>query len=251
MSIPKIIHYCWFGGNPLPESAIKCINSWKEFCSDYEIIEWNERNFDINMNGYTRMCYEQKKFAFLSDYVRLLVIYQNGGLYFDTDVELIKNPDYLLENKAFFGFENDNYVATGLGFGAEPKNKVVNQMIKEYDKLIDGNHGTVVCPKLNTTALLKFGLVLDGSLQNIEGNMIYPPDYFCPKDYYTERIKLTENTIAIHHFTKSWCEKESIWKRYLRMHPKFNSFVHIPNKIGAKLLGKHYQNLKRHLKGEN
>ena len=116
--IPKVIHYCWFGRGEKPKLAQKCIASWKKFCPDYEIIEWNEDNFDVNMNGYTRMCYEQKKYAFLSDYARLLVVAEHGGIYFDTDVELLVSPDFLLEHEAFWGFETPEYVASGLGFGS-------------------------------------------------------------------------------------------------------------------------------------
>lgn len=116
--IPKTIHYCWFGRNPKPKLAEKCIASWRKYCPDYEIIEWNEDNFDVNMNGYTRMCYEQKKYAFLSDYARLLVVAEHGGVYFDTDVELVKPIDPLMELPAFYSFETTEYVATGLGFGS-------------------------------------------------------------------------------------------------------------------------------------
>ena len=110
--IPKIIHYCWFGRGEKSKLAQKCIDSWKKYCPDYEIIEWNEDNFNIEMNGYTRMCYNQKKYAFLSDYVRLLVVEQYGGIYFDLDVELVKSLDDLLKHEAFFGFETDEYVAS-------------------------------------------------------------------------------------------------------------------------------------------
>ena len=126
--IPKKIHYCWFGRGEKPKLAQKCIASWKKYCPDYEIIEWNENNFDVNMNGYTKWCYENKKYAFLSDYVRLLAVYKNGGLYFDTDVELIRNTDFLLNDQAFFGFETDGTevsnpknadINSGLRFGCE------------------------------------------------------------------------------------------------------------------------------------
>mgnify|MGYP001780597132 FL=1 len=123
--IPKKIHYCWFGRGIKPELARKCIQSWEKYCPDYEIIEWNEDNFDINQYPYLRWCYENRKWAFLSDFARLLVVYQNGGIYFDTDVELIRTPDELLMCNAFYGFENDENIATGLGFGAEPQNKTV------------------------------------------------------------------------------------------------------------------------------
>lgn len=120
--IPKKIHYCWFGMGEKPELAKKCIQSWKKYCPDYEIIEWNEDNFDIDQYPYLRWCYDNKKWAFLSDFARLLVVYQNGGIYFDTDVELIKTPDELLGCNAFFGFENDKNIATGLGFRASAPN---------------------------------------------------------------------------------------------------------------------------------
>ena len=156
--IPKKIHYCWFGRNPKPKLAEKCIASWKKFCPDYEIIEWNEDNFDVNMNGYTRMCIEQKKYAFLSDYVRLLVVAEHGGIYFDTDVEVLKSLDPLLANDAFFGFETSEYVASGLGFGSVAHGTAIEAMVEEYDSLLDGTKGTVGCPILNTSALVKLGL---------------------------------------------------------------------------------------------
>ena len=117
--IPKKIHYCWFGGAEKPKLAQKCIASWKKLCPDYEFIEWNENSFDVDQYAYTKYCYGAKKWAFLSDFVRLIAVYENGGIYFDTDVELVKQPDDLLNYEAFFGFENDDFVATGLGFGAE------------------------------------------------------------------------------------------------------------------------------------
>lgn len=205
--IPKKIHYCWFGRNELPKKAKYCIESWKKYCPDYEIIEWNEDNFNINMNAYTQMCYEQKKYAFLSDYVRLLVIEKYGGLYFDTDVELVRSFDELLENKAFFGFENDEYVNTGVGFGAEAGNTIVQQMIKEYEGLLDGNQGTIGCPILNTKALLTYGLQRTGERQNINGAIIYPSEFFNPYDDITGRLRKTRNTYSIHWFAKSWMSK--------------------------------------------
>lgn len=202
--IPKKIHYCWFGRNPKPKLAVKCIESWKKFCSDYEIIEWNEDNFDINMNAYTRMCYEEKKYAFLSDYVRLKVILEYGGIYLDTDVEVVRTLDKLLENKAFFGFENDLRVATGLGFGAERENEVVLQMLREYDELLDGKHGTLGCTRLNTNALLKYGLQRNGELQVVNNVIIYPQDYFNPLNSITGVLNKTDNTYTIHWYAMSW-----------------------------------------------
>lgn len=213
--IPKIIHYCWFGKSELPKKAQKCIASWKKYCPDYEVVEWNEENFDINLNDYTRMCYEQKKYAFLTDYVRLFVVEEHGGIYFDTDVEVMRSFDYLLDHKAFFGFETDEYVNTGVGFGAEAGNKIVGQMISEYEQLLDGKHGTVGCPQLNTDALLKFGLQRNGKLQDVGDAVIYPKDFFNPYDDLTGRLKLTENTYSIHWFAKTWMSKKEILRSHI------------------------------------
>ena len=201
--IPKKIHYCWFGRGEKPKLAKKCIASWKKYCPDYEIIEWNEDNFDINTNEYTKWCYENKKYAFLSDYVRLLVVYRHGGIYFDTDVELIRNPDFLLENQAFFGFECSEYVNTGVGFGAESENTAVNQMIDEYLPFLDGKNGVIGCPKLNTEALVKLGLIRDGSYQEFPRGTVYPKEYFNPYESTTGVLNKTENTVSIHWYMGS------------------------------------------------
>lgn len=213
--IPKKIHYCWFGRGEKPKVAQKCIASWKKYMPDYEIIEWNEDNFDININIYTKMCYEQKKYAFLTDYVRLLVIAEHGGIYFDTDVEAVKSFDSLLNCSAFFGFENNEYVNTGEGFGAEANSKFIRQMISEYEFLLDGQHGTIGCPRLNTDALLKFGLVQNGEKQELDGAIIYPADYFNPYDDPTGVLTKTGNTYSIHWYGKSWLDKKTILRSKL------------------------------------
>ena len=137
--IPKKIHYCWFGGKELPELAKKCIASWEKYCPDYEIIEWNESNFDVNMNGYTQMCIAEKKYAFLSDFARLVVVAQHGGVYFDTDVELVKPIDALMEHEAFFCFETPEYVASGLGFGSVAHGTAIETMLRALSELrVDG-----------------------------------------------------------------------------------------------------------------
>lgn len=136
--IPKIIHYCWFGGKEKPESAQKCIKSWKKFFPDYEIKEWNESNFDVNMIPYTKAAYEAKKYAFVSDFARFWVLYHHGGVYFDTDVEVIRNMDDLLAKGNFMGCEVDsieNYsVAPGLGLAVEPQHSLYKEIIEEYLK---------------------------------------------------------------------------------------------------------------------
>lgn len=213
--IPKKIHYCWFGESEKPKLAQKCIASWIKYCPDYEIIEWNESNFDIDLNSYTQMCYEQKKYAFLADYVRLLVVQKYGGIYFDTDVELIKSFDELLNSKSFFGFEDDSHINTGVGFGAEADNCVVEKMIDEYKTLLNGKNGTIGCPILNTRALQKLGLELNGKRQTLNDVEIYPSDYFNPYDDPTGLLNITENTFSIHWFAKSWMSRGTILRSYL------------------------------------
>lgn len=218
--IPKVIHYCWFGRGEKPKLAKKCIASWKKYMADYEVIEWNEDNFDIDMNAYTRMCYDQKKYAFLTDYVRLIVVQKYGGIYFDTDVEVVRNFDDLLDNSAFFGFETSKYVNTGLGFGAEKENEIVKQMISEYDYLLDGKNGMIGCPTLNTEALLKFGLIQSGEKQRIGKAVVYPTDFFNPRDSATGELKRTENTYSIHWYSMSWLPKR------LRIRSKITRVFH-------------------------
>ena len=210
--IPKVIHYCWFGGNPKPKLAEKCIASWKKYCPGWQIIEWNESNFDVNQNGYTRMCIEQKKYAFLSDYVRLLVVAEHGGVYFDTDVELVRSIDELLEHEAFFGFETPERVASGLGFGSVAHGTAIEAMLREYDFLLDGTEGVRMCPVLNTNALTKLGLVQDGSMQVVAGAKILPIEYLNPYGSNTGRLEKTKNTYSIHWYSASWMS----WKKRLR-----------------------------------
>lgn len=206
--IPKIIHYCWFGRGPKPKLAEKCIASWRKYCPDYEIIEWNEDNFDVNINGYTRMCIEQKKYAFLSDYVRLLVVAERGGVYFDTDVELVKPLDELMTHEAFFGFETTECIASGLGFGSVAHGKAIDAMLAEYDELLDGEHGTKGCPRLNTSALVELGLKQDGTYQTVAGAVMLPPDYLNPYESSTGRLNKTANTVAIHWYSASWMTRK-------------------------------------------
>ena len=195
--IPKKIHYCWFGGNEKPKAVEKCIASWHKYCPDYKIIEWNENNFDVNQNPYMKYCYENKKWAFLSDLARLLVVNEQGGIYFDTDVELVRNPDFLLDYGAFYGFETPQYVATGLGFGAA------------------AHHPTIACPKLNTKALMPFGLVLNGEKQVLGDAVILPIEYMNPYDDPKGVLNKTENTVSIHWYSKSWMSKKTILRSKL------------------------------------
>ena len=215
--IPKKIHYCWFGRGEKPKLAKKCIASWKKCCPDYEIIEWNEDNFDVGKYPYAQYCLENKKWAFLSDFARLIIILEHGGIYFDTDVELIKSMDNLLNYEAFYGFENSEYVASGLGFGAEKGHNTVAKMLEEYADLRneDGSFEFMGCPRLNTAALVKIGLIQNGKEQVVAGAHIFPEDYFNPFDDPTGRLNLTENTYSIHWYAKSWMSKKAVLRSKL------------------------------------
>lgn len=216
--IPKKIHYCWFGRGDKPKLAQKCIRSWKKFCPDYEIVEWNEDNFDVNYNAYTRYCYDNKKWAFLSDYARLIVVAEHGGIYFDTDVELVKSPDELLNYEAFYAFENDQFINTGEGFGAEMGHETVIAMKKVYDSIeanADGGYPVAACPALNTEALMPFGLELNGMRQRVCGAEIFPAEFFNPYDDPTGLLNKTANTISIHWYSKSWMSKGTILRSTL------------------------------------
>ena len=223
--IPKIIHYCWFGGNPLPSSAKKCIKSWKKYCKDYKIIRWDESNFDISSAPlYVRQAYEAKEWAYVTDYVRLKIVYENGGIYFDTDVEVIKPFDSLLKNKAFFGFEDEENVATGLGFGAEKGSGVLKDIMEQYEDipfiLEDGSFDNTPCPVRNTDVFLRAGLIQNGEIQNLNDDIIVlSKEFLCPKSLNDGIIRKTENTYSIHHFDASWFdndkqkEKNKRWKQ--------------------------------------
>ena len=208
--IPKTIHYCWFGRNPKPKLAEKCIKSWRRRCPDYEIVEWNEDNYDLAAAPlYVRQAYEAKKWAFVTDYVRLDVVYRCGGIYLDTDVEVLKKLDPFLRDRVFFGVENDKHINTGLGFGAEKGAEILREMMADYQGipfvLPDGSFDQMTCPERNTKAVLRHGFVQNGSEQLLDGGIhIYPKDYFCPRDYYSGRMKRTRITHTIHWFAASW-----------------------------------------------
>ena len=213
--IPKKIHYCWFGRGEKNKLVNKCIASWKKYCPDYEIIEWNEDNFDVNANDYLKYCYENRKWAYLSDLARLFIVYEHGGIYFDTDVELIGKPDELLQYGAFYCFENNDFVATGLGFGAEAHHDTVRAMQEQYQGIGRDEEGHFLlqsCPKLNTEALLPFGLVRNGEKQMLHDTMILPTEYMNPLDDPTGRMTITDQTISIHWYSKSALSKKSIIK---------------------------------------
>lgn len=205
--IPKKIHYCWFGGKELPALAQKCIASWRKYCPQWEIHCWNESNFDFDRYPFAAYCLKNRKWAFLSDIVRLAVIYEQGGVYLDTDVELLRPLDSLCEHEAFYGFELETRVNTGHGFGAEAGQETVKAMLDTYLSLKpdeNGDYPLLACPALNTAPLVEMGLELNGKRQHISGAEIYPVPYFNPYDYITGRMKKTENTFSVHWFNQSW-----------------------------------------------
>lgn len=248
---PKIIHYCWFGGGPKPEIVMKMINSWRSNCPDYVIKEWNESNVDVFKNKYTKEAYENQKWAFVTDYVRLLVLVNEGGIYLDTDVQMLKNLDYFLNSDAVFGFEEKHFVMTGF-LMTPPKHPLFLEWLKMYEHLPfikdDGTLNLTTNVKHLTCLLVNKGLKLNGRRQTLDGIQIYPTEYFSPKNYYTERIKITQNTFLIHHFQRSWCDSESILQKFLRKNPIINRIYHIPHKMMKMILGNKYELLKKHVK---
>lgn len=218
--IPKIIHYCWFGGAPLGENEKRCIDSWKKFLPEYEIIEWNENNYDVSKNNYMFEAYKNGKWGFVSDYARIDVIFNYGGIYFDTDVEVIKSFDDLLDAKMFCGLEKSNensnlqnHVALGLGFGAEKNHYTLKAMLDLYENLSfyneDGSLNLVPCPKYQTEVLKSFGFdAFSDKYQDLNGIKVYPEEYFSPKSFLTGELKITENTYSIHHWSMSWMDEK-------------------------------------------
>ena len=210
--IPKIIHYCWFGQNPLPPLAIKCIKSWKTHFPDYEIKEWNENNFDVNIIPYTKEAYEAKKYAFVSDYARFWILYNYGGIYFDTDVEVIRPMKDIIDKGSFMGSETE--VANcnpGLGLGCPPKSELIKELLNLYSTLsfvakTDNSYNLKTIVEYTTEILVNHGLKRFNEIQYIEGFYIYPNDYFNPVNLITMRLRITDNTRTIHHFAKSWIE---------------------------------------------
>lgn len=206
--IPKKIHYIWFGKSPLPEEFKQNIRTWKRFCPDYQIIEWNEHNYDFEKIPYMKEAYANQKWAFVSDYAKLDVVFQSGGIYLDIDVELIKPLDEMLKYKGFAGFETNEYIAFGLGFGAEAGNEVIQKVMEGYiDKHFqeeDGLLNMIPSPQVNTKKLIECGLQNNGCEQEINGFHFFPKDYFNPYDWATGKMKITKNTISIHHYAATW-----------------------------------------------
>lgn len=229
--IPKIIHYCWFGRGPLPELAQKCIASWKKYLPDYEIKEWNEDNFDVNIIPYTAEAYKAKKYAFVSDYARFWILYQYGGIYFDTDVEVIRPIDDIVERGNFMGFEtepklqvkadaSEASVNPGLGMGVAPGLGIIKKMLDFYEgrhfEFIPGGIGQLTIVHIATEVLLKAGLKQQHGIQQVNDIWIYPAEYFCPINLKTGRIHVKPNTRTIHHYAGTWQDKHFSFKEWIK-----------------------------------
>ena len=263
--IPKVIHYCWFGGNPLPPLAEKCIASWRKYLPDYEIKRWDESNFDVNIIPYTKQAYEAKKYAFVSDYARFWILYNYGGLYFDTDVEVIRSMDDIVAAGPFMGCENsyktgatpnelgvapglDLGVNPGLGLGVNPGLGLYKEIIGLYVNLqftgTDNKLNLKTVVEYVTELLCKKGFQNKDGIQSICGVNIYPRDFFNPKDYETGNIIITNNTRTIHHFAASWMPPRA----------KYGSVVNrwIIKMVGLsasrKLVGFYYRYIYKYLK---
>ena len=254
--IPKIIHYCWFGGNPLPELAQKCIASWRKYLPDYEIWQWSKRplhenetlryenennlfdrvmEFDVEMIPYTAEAYRQKKYAFVSDYARFWILYKYGGIYFDTDVEVIRPLDEIIAQGNFMGFElnpdgeNDPQkyapryafaVNPGVGLGMEKEHPFIKTMLEKYAQL---EYETPVFPwgktivAYTTEELCRLGLKNVQGIQDVQGIKVYPSEYFSPIDVISGKLHITKNTYTIHRYMGSWGDKRHrSWKDLIR-----------------------------------
>ena len=213
--IPKVIHYCWFGGSKIPEQNQIWMESWRRYCPDYQIVEWNEKNYDISKNIYMRQAYEKKKWAFVSDYARLDIIARYGGIYLDVDVELIKCMDDLLKNDAFCGFESRRYVNFGLGFGAVKNCGIIERLRDDYEErrfvLEDGQLNEIACPVYQTELLVRHGLKRNGEFQKLKEITVYPERVLCGMSPLSYRVtEKLDHTYSIHHFSGSWLSAKEL-----------------------------------------
>lgn len=205
--IPKVVHYCWFGRGGMPDLAKKCIDSWKKYLPEYELKLWNEDNFDLDLYPYAREAYDNRKFAFVTDVVRLYALYHDGGIYMDTDVEVLKPLDSLLNYDAVSGFESSLQIPTGL-IACRQYNPLIKELLDDYDGIHfqreDGSLDLTTNVMRITEHLIDDGLELNNKFQVVRGFTLFPSDYLCPKSINDGKIYLTENTLAIHHFAGSW-----------------------------------------------
>ena len=223
--IPRTIHYCWFGGKPLTPLARKCIDSWRRFLPTFEIRQWDEDSFDVNAHPYTRDAYRAGKYAFVSDYARFKILYGQGGLYFDTDVEVIRPMDDILEKGPFMGFELDGAdgrmaVNPGLGLAAEPGMELFREILEQYDSMSffapDGTMDAYTMIPMVTELLARKGLTGNAGIEEVAGIRVYPASWFNPYDDATGQLKKTADTRTIHWYAKSWCPPEAKSRVFLK-----------------------------------
>lgn len=225
--IPKVIHYCWFGHNPLPKDVLNCISSWRKYCPEYEIRQWDESNFDVTVHPYVKEAYKAKKWAFVTDFARLYILEHEGGIYLDTDVELISSLDSILQHDCVLNEEIPGRVNTGVGFASVAHHQAVKAMLAEYDGVhFINSHGIMdvtPCPIRNTSALNKLGYHRGETLLEHIDCMVLPPEYMSPINSETGEKKITLHTVSIHHFAGSWktesekksyCLKQRLQKKY-------------------------------------
>lgn len=208
MLIPKVIHYCWFGKGTKPSSVIKCIDSWHQFCGDYKIIEWNENNFDIHSNEFIKEAYIAEKWAFITDYIRLYVLYCYGGIYMDTDVEVVKSIDAFLIYPAFSGFEGNDRIPTGI-IGSQSGNLWIKLLLDYYTNrhfiMANGQMDMTTNVQIITNLTKKnYNIKLNNTVQSFKDFTMFPFDFFCTKDLQNKKIIITKNTYTIHHFSGTW-----------------------------------------------
>lgn len=231
-ALPKVIHYCWFGGSEMPEEYLRYMESWKRFCPDYEIRRWDESNFDIASScAYVREAYEAKKWAFVSDYARIKILYENGGVYLDTDVELIRPLDPIVQEGDFLGIEffgmkrglrDDSRIGVnlGLGAGASAGNEIYREILEHYKtlsfRLPDGSLDQTTIVERVTAILDRYGFQHENRLQKIGQITVYPSEYFGPIDCATGEFRPTENTVSVHHYAASWADGSLAFKKKIK-----------------------------------
>ena len=222
--IPKIIHYCWFGKRAIPSEFEKYIETWKEKCPDYELMRWDEKNYDIGGCKYIRQAYDVEKWAFVSDYARLDVVYKYGGIYLDTDVELLKNLDDFLYDDMFCGFERNNYVAFGLGFGAIKGHEILGNLLARYHSMDFYEEKLTPCVIYQHEEVMRNGFKATNEYQCKNGVALYPSEVFCPYDLYGLKEHFTKNTYSIHHYSSTWWEKD-IESSNLHLRDKLKQYI--------------------------
>ena len=242
MEIPKIIHYCWFGGKELPELALRCIESWQKYLPEYEIKRWDETNYDINSCSFIKEAYKAKKYAFVSDYARLDILYKYGGLYFDTDVEVIKPMQPIVDKGPFMGCENSYVdgmlplnmgVNPGLGIATYKGHPFYKEILEMYKKISFNPNHMITIVTYVTNELCKSGLQANNKVQSVCGINIYPKEFFCPIDYETGELSITPNSYSIHHYSASWHgPKEKFYKFLCSVfgHNNMKNFVNMIRK---------------------